>query len=147
MFCNSDTGFTTGFGLSKNGDGFFLMNEEGIVDSTTFGAIDADMSWARATDGSGAWAVEETPTPGAANSEVNSIATLKTASLKVYPNPTTDGTVHFGKVLANVTVYDITGSVVSSATNVSSISIDTSGLYFVRSTAEGLTSIARVVVK
>jgi hypothetical protein len=147
MFCNSDTGFTTGFGLSKNGDGFFLMNEEGIVDSTTFGAIDADMSWARATDGAGAWAVEETPTPGAANSEVNSIATLKTASLKVYPNPTTDGTVHFGKVLANVTVYDITGSVVSSATNVSSISIDTTGLYFVRSTAEGLTSIARVVVK
>jgi hypothetical protein len=65
----------------------------------------------------------------------------------VYPNPTTDGTVQFGKVLANVTVYDITGSVVSSATNVSSISIDTSGLYFVRSTAEGLTSIARVVVK
>jgi hypothetical protein len=105
------------------------------------------MSWARATDGNGAWAVEETPTPGAANSEVNSIATIKTASLKVYPNPTTDGTVHFGKVLANVTVYDITGSVVSSATNVSSISIDTKGLYFVRSIAEGLTSIARVVVK
>jgi hypothetical protein len=67
--------------------------------------------------------------------------------LKVYPNPTADGTIHFGKVLNNVTVYDIMGAVVTSATDTESITIDTTGLYFVKSTTDGLSSIARVIVK
>lgn len=67
--------------------------------------------------------------------------------LKVYPNPTADGTIHFGKVLNNVTVYDITGVVVTSATDAESIAIETTGLYFVKSTTDGLSSIARVIVK
>jgi hypothetical protein len=68
-------------------------------------------------------------------------------SLKVYPNPTADGTIHFGKVLNNVTVYDITGTVVTSATDTESIAIETTGLYFVKSTTDGLSSTARVIVK
>ncbi|MFT5818437.1 MAG: hypothetical protein ACI8UQ_001799, partial [Bacteroidia bacterium] len=76
-----------------------------------------------------------------------SVKLMAKESLKVYPNPTADGTIHFGKVLNNVTVYDVTGTVVSSATDTESIAIETTGLYFVKSTTDGLSSTARVIVK
>lgn len=147
FFCNSDTGLTTDFGLSKNGDGMFLMDADGIVDSTTFGAIDADMSWARATDGDGAWAVEEEPTPGAANSEVNSVRNASISRLNVYPNPSTNGTFNFGQILSSVSVYSMTGAKMLEATDVSTISLEGKGLYTIYSTANGVSSVARVIVQ
>jgi hypothetical protein len=146
FFCNSDTGLTTDFGLSKNGDGMFLINNGEIVDSTTFGAIDADNSWARATDGDGAWAVEATPTPGAANSEVNSIRNVSVSNLNVYPNPSTNGTFNFGQVLSSVSVYTMTGATVLEATNVDHISVEAKGMYMIHSTINGVSSVARVIV-
>tara|TARA_B110000908_G_scaffold165068_1_gene213955 strand:- start:6 stop:731 length:726 start_codon:yes stop_codon:yes gene_type:complete len=147
LFCNSDTGFTTDFGLSKKGDGFFLMNDEGIVDSTTFGAIDADMSWARETDGDGAWAIEETPTPGATNSEVNSIRNATLARLNVYPNPSASGIFNFGQVVSSVSVYTISGAQVLEATDVEQVAIEAKGIYMIYSTSNGVSSIARVIVQ
>ena len=147
LFCNSDTGFTTDFGLSKNGDGFFLMNGDGIVDSTTFGAIDVDNSWARTIDGEGSWAIDEEPTPGEANAEVNSIAKVNVAKLKVYPNPSADGTFHFGKLMTNVSVYTMTGNKVIEASGVDHISIENKGVYTVFTTENGLSSVARVIVQ
>jgi ligand-binding sensor domain-containing protein len=76
-----------------------------------------------------------------------SVKSFAQERLSVYPNPTADGTIHFGKVLNNVTVYDVTGTVVSSATDTESIAIETTGLYFVKSTTDGLSSTARVIVK
>ncbi len=75
-----------------------------------------------------------------------SVNNLTKERLKVYPNPSRNGTIYFGKTLSKVTVYDITGAVVISATNAESISIDTKGLYFVESMSDGLLSVARVVV-
>ena len=146
MFCNSDTGFTSSFGLSKNGDGFFLMNSDGIVDSTTFGAIDEDQSWARTTDGNGAWAIEVMPTPGEANRVVNSIRNTALAKLNVFPNPSTDGTFNFGKVLTSVSVYTVTGSKVLETYDVNTVTIDVRGMYVIHSTVNGVSSIARVIV-
>jgi len=147
LFCNSDTGLTTDFGLSKKGDGFFLMNDKGIVDSTTFGAIDADMSWARETDGDGAWAIEETPTPGAANSEVNRVRSASFTKLTVYPNPSTNGIFNFGKVVSSVAVYTISGVKVLEATDVEQVAIEAKGIYMIYSTSNGVSSVARVIVQ
>ena len=147
LFCNSDTGFTTDFGLSKKGDGFFLMNNEGTVDSTTFGAIDADMSWARETDGDGAWAIAEMPTPSAANSEVNSIRGASVTRLNVYPNPSASGIFNFGQVVSFVSVYTISGAQVLEATDVDYVSIDVRGAYMIYTTTNGVNSIARVIVQ
>jgi hypothetical protein len=38
-----------------------------VIDTVTFPALVADQAYGRATDGTGDWQVETTPTPGAQN--------------------------------------------------------------------------------
>jgi len=61
-------GLHAAFKLSAGGEAVILSNPDfSIVDSLSYGAQQADWSWARIPDGTGAWEATSLPTPGAAN--------------------------------------------------------------------------------
>ena len=82
------------------------------------------------------------------------VATRETtvSSLNIFPNPTTDNFTVKANNLDNVKVYDAIGNLVANRnSNTGSIIIDTSvlksGVYFVKSTANGVTTTSKVIVK
>lgn len=59
----------TGFGLSRNGESLLLVDANyNLLDSVEVPALEADVSYARAADGS--WGYAVIPTPGAENGDV-----------------------------------------------------------------------------
>lgn len=84
----------TNFTLNPNGGFLSLYAADGytLIDSITYPAIAAGLSFGRITEGSPEWQIFQSPTPGAAN--VDTIPTksnsLIKANIVVYPNPAAD---------------------------------------------------------
>ena len=112
------------------------INAEGL----TFGAKDDD-------HGLGDVVFEEgTPESTNANGIVLSVLSVNPVNaLKVYPNPTNTGNVNFSKVVS-VTVYSITGQVITVQQNVKRLDVSSfdSGVYIIETT-EG--DIVKMIVK
>ena len=80
-------------GLSAQGEELFLFDSSGYaMDHVAFPALDADVSWAKRSDGS--WSYCVVPTPGAAPKEADFLS-----DLSVQPMSDPFGTVHIHEVL------------------------------------------------
>lgn len=79
----------TNFKLSAAGEELWLVNaDSAVVDHVQFGALNADMGYARVPNGSGPF-VEQAPTFNANNDLVSSVQEAATpAAFEAFPNPT-----------------------------------------------------------
>ncbi|MFN4122781.1 MAG: T9SS type A sorting domain-containing protein [Flavobacteriales bacterium] len=84
----------TNFTLNPNGGFLSLYAEDGVtlIDSISYPAIAAGLSFGRSTEGSAQWQIFNSPTPGAANVDTvpTKVGTLSKASIEIFPNPATD---------------------------------------------------------
>lgn len=79
------------FKLSASGEQLMLSGSDGsIIDSVTFGAQAADVSWGRCPDGTGSFTGIVQPSFGAVNSCLTNVAEAEVIhdNLMLYPNPT-----------------------------------------------------------
>lgn len=166
--CNNETGLTAGdwkllwadsddedgplhtnFGLSGSGEFLGLYTQDGtVVDSISFGAATADVSFGRRQDGAAEWVEFEETTPAASNNNgiVLSVSDVNgKVSFVAYPNPVSGSEIYFNYTV-DVTVYNTVGQLVESAKQVNSLNVDNykNGVYFIR-TNEG--EVVRMVVR
>jgi len=139
-FIGSSCMTDVGFDASELSTGEFSINGQGAS---------VDNAWVQPAITNHAVSVDFIK--GGANCDV-SVADVATSDLSVYPNPATDVVnVAVGSDNANVTLSDVTGSVVASATGSGTIALSTAnvpaGLYVVSvRSAAGVTT-SKVVVK
>lgn len=74
VWCDEDSldaGLHADFKLAKEGEGVYLFTKEAtgnvMLDSTSFGELDKDVSWGRLPNGTGSFKSFTTPTPGGEN--------------------------------------------------------------------------------
>jgi hypothetical protein len=126
LYANSDPDWSVrnlNFKLSGGGEAIGLWNADQVfVDSLTYGEQIADTSYGRFTDGTDNWYMMPDFSPGEANRYTNSIGennVISTASS--YPNPFKNSmTIAFDLAktdLVNVSVYNVTGSIVAVLNN------------------------------
>ena len=103
----------TDFKLSAGGEQVGLFSPAGVVvDSLTYGDQSADVAYGRFPDGAGTWALLETPTPGAANTDAPAEAPPLPPSLSLASGFYAGGeTVALETAVAGVTVrYTLDGT-------------------------------------
>lgn len=125
----------TAFKLSKDGEAIGIFNTDlNAVDTLSFGAQTADISFGRFPDGTAVWEFFNLPTPGASNiaSTIGIDNLAEENALLIYPNPLSEGRIYFGKAI-DCKIYNISGVLVYEALNVSSIESHyfKPGIYFV----------------
>ncbi len=125
----------TNFRLGASGEYVGLSNANSeLVDSISFPAQTADVSYGRSYDGSSTWINFTTSTPNATNVG-NSISGISKNNLgfTVYPNPTKD-VLFFNSKIEKFEILDVVGNVVIKGNN--AVKIDVSqlknGIYFIR---------------
>jgi len=101
------------FRISREGEEIRLSGRpaEGftIIDSLTFGPQETDLAMGRSVDGGMEWITFSQPTPGFSNLSTGLEEFLAHGEpLLLYPNPVTDGTLHFSRRCSG-TVYNIMG--------------------------------------
>ena len=139
----------TNFGLSGSGEYLALYTQDGtVVDSVTFGAATADVSYGRRQDGDAEWVEFEVTTPDASNNNgvVLSVSDVNNKPAFVaYPNPVSGSEIYFNYAV-DVTVYNTVGQLVETGKQVQSLNVDSykNGVYFIR-TNEG--EVVRMVVR
>lgn len=128
----------TQFKLSATGESIYLTDQNNtIVDQVTFGEVPTDMSYAREPNGTGGFVVKG-HTYSDNNNLVSATFDAIPASIKIYPNPTTDVLYiqsENDKNLDQVILYDQLNRVVySSYLPVKSLTVNTlelpAGSYF-----------------
>ena len=115
----------TNFKLSSNGEGVGLAREFGpavhFIDTLTFPAMEADVSFGRTADGSNTFTIFATPTPDAANDpNASGIADALTQNfdVNVFPNPVQNELTielerqSFNATPVTINLYDISGRLV-----------------------------------
>jgi len=166
FYCNDDTAWSvrnTNFKLSGGGESIgFWSPEQVILDSITYGAQEPDTSFGRYTDGTNNWVKMPTFTPGMANQYVDGIFEndMNISLSRNYPNPFSNETTIVFELKASdnvvITVYSITGSVITELVNTHftsgkhSVKWDASGLsagYYLYSIKTSENSITRKVAK
>ncbi len=111
------SGLHAGFKLSANGEHLLFADTQAVLlDSVTFGAQQADWSWARIPNGTGAWEATSLPTPGAANqgsTAVDGILPTRLFLARAVPNPSRgEALIEFGLPAAGrvrLDVFDVGG--------------------------------------
>jgi len=102
----------TSFKLKKDGE--FLRLSAGpstgysLMDSLTYSAQETDVAMGRSTDGGDVWSLFSQPTPGRSNLTTDLESLMAASELVLYPNPVSDGVLHFSKPTSGV-VYNING--------------------------------------
>jgi spore coat protein CotH len=115
-------GLHANFKLAKSGEELYLFasraDGNALIDSTSFLAIDGEVSWGRYPNGTGPFQLLS-PTPFAANAQLSGIddALPSTAVLALYPNPVRDGVLRIASTVpvggrASLTIFDLFGRVV-----------------------------------
>lgn len=106
----------TNFKLSGSGEVIYLLDSNLVMlDSITFGAQTTNKSAARKPNGTGNFVIGN-HTFGANNDGTSATNDIVTASLKIYPNPSSVGTITVSNESdksENITVYHISGIKVS----------------------------------
>ena len=119
-----------------------------VIDTTEWDSSLTDVSYGRSIDGAGTWVSFEKSTPNETNTNgwVLSVVNASAVNaLEAYPNPISNGSINFNKVIS-FDIYSITGQIVTSQANVNSFDISNlnSGVYVIKTT-DG--EILRMVVK
>ncbi len=141
--------FHTNFKLSKIGEEIGLFDSEStgfaVLDSITYGEQQSDISMGRETDGADIWVFFNQPTPGESNIPGAIDEQILLASIKVFPNPVTDGVIYFDRYY-NLKLINSFGQIVLEGENVSLLDVSRfgKGIYIII-TDEGLT--AKVVIR
>lgn len=129
----------TNFKLSASGEELWLVNaDSAVVDHVVFGAIAADMGYARVPNGSGPF-VEQTPTFAANNDLVSAVQDAEVAAaFEAYPNPTAGALTLRCTTPMDLQLLDATGRRVWSGRVSGSTDLDlgvhAAGSYLLRST-------------
>ncbi len=141
--------FHTNFKLSKIGEEIGIFDSEStgfaVLDSITYGEQQSDISMGRETDGADIWVFFNQPTPGESNIPGAIDEQILLASIKVFPNPVTDGVIYFDRYY-NLKLINSFGQIVLEGENVSLLDVSRfgKGIYIII-TDEGLT--AKVVIR
>ncbi|WP_298221584.1 CotH kinase family protein [Flavobacterium sp.] len=148
----TEEGLHADFKLSASGESVFLSKADGtLVDSVTFDAQAANISYARNPNGTGSF-VNQEPTFNA-NNQTLSVAevSFENNAIAVYPNPTS-GNLHIISALAlgTVEIYNLVGQKVftqNEASNQLSINVAPlpSGTYLLKCHNQGKVSVSRFV--
>jgi hypothetical protein len=128
--------FHTDFKLNDEGEEAGIFDNEGtgyyLIDSVSWGALQIDISFGRQTDGGLPWMFFTEPTPGYSN-ETNGLPEeiRQEKRINFYPNPVTDGVIHFEKPFSGM-MTDMMGKNVWKGGNVLEINVFqlSPGLYF-----------------
>jgi len=136
--------FHTNFKLSKIGEEIGLFDSEStgfaVLDSITYGEQQTDISMGRETDGADIWVFFNPPTPGESNVPGAIDEQIFMATIKVFPNPVTDGIIYFDGYY-NIKLVNSFGQIVLEGENVSFLDVSRfgEGIYIII-TDEGLTA-------
>jgi hypothetical protein len=127
------------FRLSNNGEYLSLAGPDGytLADEIQWNYIAPDTSLGRISDGDEEWVLFVTSTPEASNNEGNiNVSEINSHKILAYPNPTSS-MIYFNRT-GNYSLYDISGKIIESFTQTSSIDASNwqSGLYIL-GTEEG----------
>jgi len=127
------------FKISKDGEELRLSerpaNGFALMDSITFGLQQTDVSLGRSTDGESEWIAFSQPTPGYSNlSTGRDEKPEQFRNLSLYPNPVSDGTLHFSRMVSG-SVYNAMGQKMMELHEVNQAKLETltSGVYIFRS--------------
>lgn len=125
----------TAFKLSKDGEEIGIFNADlNAVDTLSFGAQTADISFGRFPDGTAVWEFFNFPTPGASNiaSTIGIHEIGKEDQLSVYPNPASGTNIYLNKKI-NCKIINASGVIVFEGNGVESVNISqySSGLYLI----------------
>ena len=101
------------FKLNKGGEELRLSerpaNGFSLMDSITFGSQVTDISLGRLIDGGTEWVAFAGPTPGYSNLSTGwEEAPVETLTLTLYPNPVSDGILHFSRRIRGA-IYNVMG--------------------------------------
>ncbi len=114
---STNLGYHAGFKLSGNGESLLISYANGtVLDSLSFGAQTADVSWSRCPDGTGAFQATSKTTPGYSNDCTTDTyaAGETTVPVLLFPNPASE----YLTVLSNreeeqiFELYDLNGRLV-----------------------------------
>lgn len=123
------------FKLGKSGEAIGIFSSDFLtVDTLHFGAQTTDISFGRLPNGSSAWELFPTPTPGASN-VANTIGineVIRKQDFFLYPNPVSGNRIHFNKEI-DCQIFNSLGEKVFEGRKKKEIAIDkfANGLYFV----------------
>ena len=130
------------FKISKDGEELRLSDRPAdgfnIMDSITFGPQVTDVALGRSTDGGEDWIAFSGPTPGYSNLSTGWNETpAEHLALTLYPNPVTNGTIHFSWPVSGA-IYNAMGQLMLdlSDTDRADVGIFVPGIYIFR-TPEG----------
>ena len=134
----SETGLHANFKLSGSGEQLALYDSTNaiVIDEVIFGAIPADMGYARVPNGTGPFVIQD-PTFNMNNeSSTNVIEGLPKNDFTLFPNPATN-TIFIKtskEELKNLTIYSIFGEKIIHETHTNKIDIShlKSGMYFIK---------------
>jgi hypothetical protein len=125
----------TNFVLGQGGDEIGLAkkvnNEYVYIDSLFYVHQSSHVSTGRAKDGVNAWTDFINPTPGQSNwQSVNATPAINVTDFKVFPNPVSNGILHFNHV-RSVKLYNHSGLLIKQKLNTHSLNISsmTPGIY------------------
>jgi len=126
----------TNFKLDSDGEEIGIFDSEFTsyfpLDTLTYGPQSTDISFGCNPDGGQVWMLYTDPTPGFSNllGAVNE-ENFSSDKILVYPNPVTDGRVHFNKTL-NLKLYNSAGQFILSKERVDHLDVNglPVGLYF-----------------
>jgi hypothetical protein len=133
FFCDADLNqgvLHANFSLSNGGEyaGIYSTDGFSLVDEVQWGFMGGDTTFGRQYDGYSNWiqfTTNSTVTPGTSNgTNPNGVANLKTESLQLYPNPTTDEV--RWNMPQDFRLYDLKGNLVLQGKN--ALKADLSGL-------------------
>lgn len=133
----------TPFKLRASGERieFTAPDSTTIIDSLSFGNITPDYSYGRYPNGSDNFVVFTQPTPKASNRADKFFEPkIVIQNFAVYPNPVTNNTVFFTKMV-DVKIYSVTGQIVQENFEVKQIDVSSlsRGIYYLR-TPDGQTA-------
>ncbi len=123
------------FKLGKSGEAIGIFSSDFLtVDTLHFGAQTTDISFGRLPNGSSAWELFPTPTPGASN-VANTIGineVIRKQDFFLYPNPVSGNRIYFNKEI-DCQIFNSVGDRVFEGRKQKEIAIDklANGLYFV----------------
>jgi hypothetical protein len=102
-----------------NGDGEFigLYDSEQtlffVLDTLSYGPQSDDISYGRIEDGLAEWVFFNGPTPGYSNGTASVVEKLPANKIRYYPNPLSDGHLHFNQV-TDAMLFDTKGVLIKS---------------------------------